>query len=112
MAEINNGARRRRAFADFKENQYDDSFSLNPKEKRKKAVSKVLKNIMIVIVTILFIIIGFCVTDALMGISEKPYDDQNTYTASNTSSTTEESTEVSESSSSQQETQAENTEIN
>lgn len=119
MAEINNGARRRKAFADFKETQYNDSFSLSPEEKRKKTVSRIFKSIIIVIVTALFIVIGFCVTDALMGISEKPYTDPNTYTAANTSSTTstttytEESTEPSsESSSSQQETQAESTEIN
>lgn len=97
MDEKNNGARRRKAFADFKENQYDNSFALNPTQKRNKTIKKVLTVSFIIIITVLFIIIGFCFTDSLLNISEEPYKDTNTYTAKyvNTSTTTTQSTEAS-----------------
>lgn len=81
MDEKNNGARRRKAFSDFKENQYDDSFSLNPSQKNKKTVKKVLTIILIVVLTVVFIILGFCFTDSLIKISKQPYEDKSTYTA-------------------------------
>ena len=89
----NNTPRRRRAFADFKENQYDDSFSLSPKQKRKIAVLESLKWAAIIIIAAVFIALGFILTDSLMDISEQPYEDSNTYTASfsKTSQTTAES---------------------
>ena len=89
----NNTPRRRRAFADFKENQYDDSFSLSPKQKRKIAVLESLKWAAIIIIAAVFIALGFILTDSLMDISEQPYEDNNTYTASfsKTSQTTAES---------------------
>lgn len=84
----NNTPRRRRAFADFKENQYDDSFSLSPKQKRKIAVLQSLKWVSIVIITAIFIAVGFVLTDSVMDISERPYHDKNTYTASFSKTTT------------------------
>lgn len=101
MDEKNNGARRRRAFADFRENQYDDSFSLNPAQQKYKSLKKWLKIAAIVILTAVFIIVGFCFTDSLMTISEKPYKDRNTYTAAhvNTTSANESQSSVSEESS-------------
>ena len=96
MAEKNKGARRRRAFADFKETQYNDSFSISAAQKRKKAASKVFKWAAIIIVTAVFIIVGFIFTDALMKISEKKYDDPNTYTPSYVNTTTGSTDETSE----------------
>ncbi|MGN1480008.1 MAG: hypothetical protein ACI4XH_09585 [Acutalibacteraceae bacterium] len=89
----NNTPRRRRAFADFKENQYDDSFSLSPKQKRKIAVLESLKWAAIIIIAAVFIALGFIITDSLMDISEQPYQDNNTYSASfsKTTQTTAES---------------------
>ena len=78
----NNTPRRRRAFADFKENQYDDSFSLSPKQKRKIAALEAIKWAAIIITAAIFIALGFILTDSLMDISEQPYEDNNTYTAS------------------------------
>ncbi len=98
MAEKNKGARRRRAFADFKETQYNDSFSLSAAQKRKKTASVIFKWAAIIIVTAVFIVIGFIFTDALMKISEKKYDDPNTYTPSYINTTTAASDETSESS--------------
>ena len=88
----NNTPRRRRAFADFKENQYDDSFSLSPKQKRKITVLESLKWAAIIIIAAVFIALGFILTDSLMDISEQPYEDSNTSTASfsKTSQTTAE----------------------
>ena len=37
--------------------------------------------ILIVLVTIIFIGLGFAVTDSLIDISQQPYNDKNTYTA-------------------------------
>ena len=90
MDEKNNGARRRKAFADFKENQYDDSFSLNPVQKRNITIKKIAKIALIVILTAAFIILGFCFTDSFMTASEQPYNDPNTYTPAfvNTTTTT------------------------
>lgn len=95
MDEKNNGARRRKAFADFKENQYDSTHTLNATQIRNKTAKKVITVALIIIFTIIFIILGFCFTDSLLTISEKPYVDKNTYTAKyvNTSTTTTESTE-------------------
>lgn len=97
MDEKNNGARRRKAFADFKEDQYDNSFVLNPKQKRNKIIKKTVTIALIIIITALFIIIGFCFTDSLLNISEEPYKDTNTYTAKyvNTTTTTTKATEAS-----------------
>lgn len=89
MDEKNNGARRRKAFADFKENQYDDSFSLNPAQQRYKTAKRVLKIVLIVVLTAAFIILGFCFTDSLMTISQKPYKDRHTYTAAYVNTTSE-----------------------
>lgn len=97
MDEKTGGAKRRRAFADFKENQYDDSFSLNQNEKISASTKRVIKIILLVIMTVVFIILGFCITDSLIKISEQPYHDKNTYTAAyvNTTTTTTQSTEES-----------------
>lgn len=93
MDEKNNGSRRRKAFADFKENQYDDSFSLNPSQKRRKSAKKVFTAIGIIVLAVVFIILGFAITDSLMKTSEQPFEDKNTYTAAyiNTTTTTAES---------------------
>ncbi len=90
MDEKYNGARRRRAFADFKENQYDDTVSLSPADKNKKTAKKIVTIVLMVIMTIFFIILGFSFTDSLMSISQEPYNDKNTYTAAfiNTTTTT------------------------
>ena len=88
MDEKNNGARRRRAFADFKENQYSDSLSLSPVQKKNRTVKKVFTIAFIVILTVAFIVLGFCFTDSLLTISEKPYKDRNTYTAAYVNTTT------------------------
>ncbi len=97
MDEKNSGAKRRRAFADFKENQYDDSFSLNQNEKISSSAKRIIKIVLIVIMTAAFIILGFCITDSLIKISKQPYNDKNTYTAAfvNTTTTTAQSTEES-----------------
>ena len=92
MDEKNKGARRRRAFADFKENQYDDSFSLSSSKKRNKTAKKVFKIILIIILTAAFIILGFCFTDSLMNISEEPYEDSSTYTPVFINTTTKKTT--------------------
>ena len=84
----NKTPRRRRAFADFKENQYDDSFSLSKKESAKKNTAFILKRVAMVVLTIVFIFAGFLLTDALMDISEEPYEDGRTYTAQNTTTST------------------------
>ncbi|MCQ2479535.1 MAG: hypothetical protein MJ120_02755 [Clostridia bacterium] len=103
MDEKYNGARRRRAFADFKENQYDDTISLSPAEKNKKAFKKGLQIALMVLLTIFFIILGFSITDSLMSISQEPYNDKNTYTAAfiNTTTTTTTTAESSEDASAQ-----------
>ena len=90
MDEKNNGARRRRAFADFKENQYDDSFSISSVKQRKRSIQRVIMIIIMVLVTVAFIVLGFAVTDSLINISQQPYNDRNTYTAAfvNTTTTT------------------------
>lgn len=115
MAQRNKGARRRKAFAEFKENQYNDSFSLSESEKRKILFKSVFKYVFIVLLTMIFIAVGFIISDALLDISEKPYNDTKTYLPANTTeapttlfsveSTTEESessTENSESSQTEQ----------
>ena len=107
MAEKNKGARRRRAFADFKETQYNDSFSLSAEQKKKKTASKFFKWIAIVLATAVFIIIGFLFTDALMNISEKEYNDPNTYTPSYVNTTTAVTEETEDSSESETQEQAE-----
>lgn len=84
MAERNTGTRRRKAFADFKENQYDDSFSLSRSQKRKIFLKNVFKYIFIILATIVFIAVGFVVTDALLDISETEYHDTKTYVPTNT----------------------------
>ena len=96
----NNTPRRRRAFSDFKENQYDDSFSLSPKQKRKIAALEAIKWAAIIITAAIFIALGFILTDSLMDISEQPYEDNNTYTAS--FSKTSQTSAVSESESTSQ----------
>ena len=101
MAENNKGLRRRRAFADFKETQYNDLFSLSAEQKKKKTAARIFKWAAIIIVTVIFIIIGFVFTDALMSISEKEYADPNTYTpayVNTTSAASEDTTEASEAS--------------
>ena len=52
-----------------------------------------LKWAAIIIIAAVFIALGFVLTDSLMDISEQPYEDSNTYTASfsKTSQTTAES---------------------
>lgn len=92
MAERNKGARRRRAFADFKENQYNDSFSISESQKRKILFKNVFKYIFIVLLTVVFIAVGFIISDALLDISETDYHDSQTYVPKNT--TTAESTTV------------------
>ncbi len=89
MAQRNNGERRRKAFADFKENQYNDSFSISDSQKRKNSIHSVLKYVIIILVTILFICVGFVLTDALLGISNEEYNDTKTYTPNITISQTE-----------------------
>ena len=88
MAEQNHGARRRKAFAEFKENQYDDAFSLSASQKKKKTAGRIVRWILIVVLTIAFILIGFVVTDALLDISQQPYHDPNTYTPKFVNTTT------------------------
>ena len=88
MDEKNNGARRRRAFADFKENQYDDSFSISSVKQKKRNTRRVIAIILMVLVTIIFIGLGFAVTDSLIDISQQPYNDKNTYTAAFVNTTT------------------------
>lgn len=88
MSENKNSARRRKAFADFKENQYDASFSLSKEQKRKKRAAKIFRWIFIIIIIAVFISAGFVLTDALLNISQQPYEDTNTYTASFTTTTT------------------------
>ena len=90
MAERNKGARRRKAFADFKENQYNDSFSISESQKRKIFFKNVFKYVFIVAVTLIFIAVGFVISDALLDISETEYHDTKTYLPQNT--TTAEST--------------------
>lgn len=87
MDEKNNGARRRRAFADFKENQYDDSFSLNPSQNNNKTFKRVAKIVLIVLLTAVFIVLGYCFTDSLISVSKQPYNDNKTYTAAHVSPT-------------------------
>ncbi len=88
MAEQNHGARRRKAFAEFKENQYDDAFSLSASQKKKKTAGRIVRWVLIVVLTIAFILIGFVVTDALLDISQQPYHDPNTYTPKFVNTTT------------------------
>lgn len=90
MAERNKGTRRRKAFADFKENQYNDSFSISESQKRKIFFKNVFKYVFIVTVTLIFIAVGFVISDALLDISETEYHDTKTYLPQNT--TTAEST--------------------
>ena len=52
MSENKNSARRRKAFADFKENQYDASFSLSKEQKRKRRAAKIFRWIFIIIIII------------------------------------------------------------
>lgn len=99
MADRNNGARRRKAFADFKENQYNDSFSISDSQKRKIAVKNILKYVLIILITVVFICIGFIFSDALLDISSEKYNDTKVYTPSATTeqeSTTLPSSQVSE----------------
>ncbi len=90
MAQRNKGARRRKAFADFKENQYNDSFSISESEKRKILLKSIFKYVSIILVTVVFIAVGFVISDALLDISEEDYTDTRVYTAANT--TTESTT--------------------
>ena len=107
----NNTPRRRRAFSDFKENQYDDSFSLSPKQKRKIAVLEAIKWAAIIITAAIFIALGFILTDSLMDISEQPYEDNNTYTASfSKTSQTSESTSQADSDTTDESSQSDNSE--
>lgn len=84
MAERNKGARRRKAFADFKENQYNDSFSISESEKRKIFLKNIFKYVFVVLITFIFIAVGFIVSDALLNISETQYNDTKTYLPANT----------------------------
>lgn len=107
----NNTPRRRRAFSDFKENQYDDSFSLSPKQKRKIAALEAIKWAAIIITAAIFIALGFILTDSLMDISEQPYEDNNTYTASfSKTSQTSESTSQTDSGETNENSQSDNSE--
>lgn len=107
----NNTPRRRRAFADFKENQYDDSFSLSPKQKRKIAALEAIKWAAIIITAAVFIALGFIITDSLMDISQQPYEDNNTYTASfSKTSQTSESTSQADSDTTDESSQSDNSE--
>lgn len=107
----NNTPRRRRAFSDFKENQYDDSFSLSPKQKRKIAALEAIKWAAIIITAAIFIALGFILTDSLMDISEQPYEDNNTYTASfSKTSQTSESTSQADSGETNENSQGDNSE--
>ena len=107
----NNTPRRRRAFSDFKENQYDDSFSLSPKQKRKIAALEAIKWAAIIITAAIFIALGFILTDSLMDISEQPYEDNNTYTASfSKTSQTSESTSQTDSDTTDESSQSNNSE--
>lgn len=107
----NNTPRRRRAFSDFKENQYDDSFSLSPKQKRKIAALEAIKWAAIIITAAIFIALGFILTDSLMDISEQPYEDNNTYTASfSKTSQTSESTSQADSGETNENSQSDNSE--
>ena len=107
----NNTPRRRRAFSDFKENQYDDSFSLSPKQKRKIAALEAIKWAAIIITAAIFIALGFILTDSLMDISEQPYEDNNTYTASfSKTSQTSESTSQADSDTTDESSQSDNSE--
>ncbi len=90
MAERNKGARRRKAFADFKENQYNDSFSISESQKRKIFFKSIFTYVFIIFITIIFIAVGFIISDALLDISETDYQDTKTYYPANT--TTVEST--------------------
>ena len=90
MAQRNKGARRRKAFADFKENQYNDSFSISESQKRKVFLKNIFKYVFIIAVTLIFIAVGFVISDALLDISEAEYHDTKTYLPQNT--TTAEST--------------------
>ena len=84
MAQRNKGARRRKAFADFKENQYNDSFSISESQKRKILFKSIFKYVFIILATVVFIAVGFIISDALLEISEEKYTDTKTYTAANT----------------------------
>ena len=107
----NNTPRRRRAFSDFKDNQYDDSFSLSPKQKRKIAALEAIKWAAIIITAAIFIALGFILTDSLMDISEQPYEDNNTYTASfSKTSQTSESTSQADSDTTDESSQSDNSE--
>lgn len=107
----NNTPRRRRAFSDFKENQYDDSFSLSPKQKRKIAALEAIKWAAIIITAAVFIALGFIITDSLMDISQQPYEDNNTYTASfSKTSQTSESTSQADSDTTDESAQSDNSE--
>lgn len=107
----NNTPRRRRAFSDFKENQYDGSFSLSPKQKRKIAALEAIKWAAIIITAAVFIALGFIITDSLMDISQQPYEDNNTYTASfSKTSQTSESTSQADSDTTDESAQSDNSE--
>ncbi len=127
MSENKNSARRRKAFADFKENQYDASFSLSKEQKRKRRTAKIFRWIFIIIIIVLFAAASFVLTDALLDISDRPYEDPNNYTASftttapseaqtestaeeNTTDESEENTEVSQESTSENSEQSSTTE--
>ncbi|MBQ8228737.1 MAG: hypothetical protein IJZ88_06970 [Clostridia bacterium] len=84
MAERNNGSRRRKAFADFKENQYNDSFSISESQKRKIFFKTVFRYVFIILITLVFIAVGFVISDALLDISEAEYHDTKVYTPTNT----------------------------
>lgn len=103
MSENKNSVRRRKAFADFKENQYDASFSLSKEQKRKKRATKIFKWIFTIIIIALFVAAGFILTDALLDISEQPYEDGKTYTASFTTTAAQAQTTASQADSSNDE---------
>ncbi len=89
MVQRNNGARRRKAFADFRENQYNDSFSVSNRQKRKNTINGILKYVIIILVTVFFICVGFVLSDALIDISNSEYKDTKTYLPNTTISSSE-----------------------
>ncbi len=99
MAQRPDGSRRRKAFADFKENHYNGSYSVSDSQKRKIAFKNILKYILIILVTLFFICVGFVISDALLDISNEKYTDTKVYTPETTvaeSSTTVPTSQVSE----------------
>ena len=65
----------------------------------------------IIITAAIFIALGFILTDSLMDISEQPYEDNNTYTASfSKTSQTSESTSQADSDTTNESSQSDNSE--